>query len=107
MGTQASFGCERRGSEPELRNSLSFVNKTIIKKALQMLGGTLVVLLLSIPAFSQASAGRLLGTAGLARGSELAHRFAVQAVAELQRYTSRTHLDAFEEVVRYVARRAA
>lgn len=56
---------------------------------------------------SFARAGRLLGTAGLARGSELAHRFAVQAVAELQRYTSRTHLDAFEEVVRYVARRAA
>jgi geranylgeranyl pyrophosphate synthase len=56
---------------------------------------------------SFARAGRLLGTAGLARGSQLAEGFALQAVAELQRYTSRAHLDAFEEVVRYVARRAA
>jgi Polyprenyl synthetase len=56
---------------------------------------------------SFARAGRLLGTAGLARGSELAQRFALQAVAELQRHTSRTHLDAFEEVVQYVAGRAA
>lgn len=56
---------------------------------------------------SFARAGRLLGTAGLARGSALAKRFALQAVAELEPHTSRPHLDAFEEVVRYVARRAA
>src|ERR1700674_452870 len=31
-------------------------------KAIQLLGGTLVILLLSVPAFSQGNAGRILGT---------------------------------------------
>jgi hypothetical protein len=54
-----------------------------------------------------ARAGRLLGTATLARGTELAGRFTMQAVAALQPCASRAHLDTFEEVARYVARRAA
>ena len=54
-----------------------------------------------------ARAGRLLGTAALSRGTELGERFAVQAVAALPRSTARADLDAFEEVARYVARRAA
>jgi hypothetical protein len=52
-------------------------------------------------------AGRLLGTAALARGTELAERFAAQAVAALARCTPPRDLDAFEEVAHYVARRAA
>ncbi len=54
-----------------------------------------------------ARAGRLLGTATLSRGSELAGRFTMQAVAALQQCTARADLDTFEEVARYVARRAA
>lgn len=54
-----------------------------------------------------ARAGRLLGTAAIARGEELAQRFATQSVAALAQCTAPADLDAFEEVARYVARRAA
>lgn len=51
-------------------------------------------------------AGRLLGTAGLSRGAGLAERFTVQAVAALRDRASRSDLEIFEEVARYVAQRA-
>jgi hypothetical protein len=54
-----------------------------------------------------ARAGRLLGTASLSSGTELAQRFAVQAVAALHRSATPADLDAFEEIARYVALRAA
>lgn len=51
-------------------------------------------------------AGRLLGTASMSRGSALAERFTLQAVAALRDRAADADLEIFEEVAQYVARRA-
>jgi hypothetical protein len=58
------------------------------RKALQVLGGTLVVLLLNLPAHSQGSAGRILGTITDSNGGAIAG--ATVTVLDVQRGTTRT-----------------
>src|SRR5882672_7897997 len=91
MGTHASFRVNLRGNAGELMNSLRFVSKTAvrlnIKKALQVLGGTLVVLLLSLSTFSQGSAGRLVGAIIDSNGGVIAG--ATVTVLDVQRGTNR------------------
>jgi hypothetical protein len=91
METHASFGVNRRGSGMVLENSFKFVGKTAarnFRKALQVLGGTVLVLLLSLPAYSQGSAGRILGTITDSNGGAIAG--ATVTVADVQRGTTRT-----------------
>ena len=92
MGTHASLGVNRRGCGMVLVNSLRFASKTAvrwnIRKALQVLGGTLVMLLLSLPAYSQGSAGRILGTVIDQSGAAIPS--ATVTVEDVQRGTSRT-----------------
>jgi len=59
-----------------------------IRKALQVLGGTLVVLLLSLPTFSQGSAGRIVGAVFDSNGGVIAG--ATVTVLDVQRGTTRT-----------------
>ena len=91
MGTHASFRVNLRGNAGELLNSLRFVSKTAvrlnIRKALQVLGGTLVVLLLSLSTFSQGSAGRLVGAIIDSNGGVIAG--ATVTVLDVQRGTNR------------------
>ena len=91
MGTHASFRVNLRGNAGELMNSLRFVSKTAvrlnIRKALQVLGGTLVVLLLSLSTFSQGSAGRLVGAIIDSNGGVIAG--ATVTVLDVQRGTNR------------------
>src|SRR5882757_6800467 len=91
MGTHASFRVNLRGNAGELMNSLRFVSKTAvrlnIKKALQVLGGTLVVLLLSLSTFSQGSAGRLVGAIIDSNGGVIAG--ATVTILDVQRGTNR------------------
>src|SRR6266576_855240 len=92
MGTQSSFHLNFRGNALELMNSLRFVSKTAvrinIRKALQVLGGALVVLLLSLPTFSQGSAGRLVGVIFDSNGGVIGG--ATVNVVDVQRGTTRT-----------------
>jgi hypothetical protein len=92
MGTHASFGAGLRGSGVKLKNSLSVTGKAAVSpsigKGLQVLGTTLLVLLLCVPAFSQGSAGRIVGTitdqtAGAIGGATV-------TVLDVQRGTART-----------------
>src|SRR5882762_7511419 len=91
MGTHASFRVNLRGNAGELMNSLRFVSKSAvrlnIRKALQVLGGTLVVLLLSFSTFSQGSAGRLVGAIIDSNGGVIAG--ATVTVLDVQRGTNR------------------
>src|ERR1700731_548693 len=91
MGTHASFGVNHRGRGGVLENSSRLVIKTAarnIRKALQVLGGTFVVLLLSLPAFSQGSSGRILGAITDSNGGAIAG--ATVTVLDVQRGTTRT-----------------
>jgi hypothetical protein len=92
MGTHASFGVNHRGCGMVLENSFRFLSRTAVRlnfrKALQVLGGTLVVLLLSLPAYSQGSAGRILGTITDSNGGAIAG--ATVTVLDVQRGTTRT-----------------
>jgi len=91
MGTHASFRMNHRECGVRLVNSSRFGIMTAarnIRKALQVLGGTLVVLLLSLPAYSQGSAGRILGTITDSNGGAIAG--ATVTVADVQRGTTRT-----------------
>src|ERR1700686_2160269 len=92
MGTHASFRVNHRGCGLELMKSLSLVSKTAVRsnigKALQVLGGTLVVLLLSLPAFSQGSAGRIVGTVMDQTGGAVSG--AIVTVLDVQTGTTRT-----------------
>src|SRR5258708_3694623 len=92
MGTHASFGVNHRGCGVESVNSFRFVSKPAvqlnIRKALQMSGGTLVALLLSLPAYSQGSAGRILGAITDSNGGAIAG--ATVTVADVQRGSTRT-----------------
>jgi hypothetical protein len=91
MGTHASVGANHRGSGLVLVNSSRFVVKTAarnIGKALQVLGGTLVVLLLSLPAYSQGTAGHILGAITDSNGGAIAG--ATVTVLDVQRGTTRT-----------------
>jgi hypothetical protein len=92
MGTHASFRVNLRGKTFDLMNSLRFVSKAAveinIKKALQVLGGTFVVLLLSLPTFSQGSAGRIVGSVIDSNGGAIAG--AIVTVLDVQRGTTRT-----------------
>src|SRR6266403_75066 len=91
MGTHASFRVNLRGNAGELMNSLRFVSKSAVRlnsrKALQVLGGTLVVLLLSLSTFSQGSAGRLVGAIIDSNGGVIAG--ATVTVLDVQRGTNR------------------
>src|SRR5260370_42344218 len=76
MGTQVSFsvnpwvkGCEHMKSRQSIIK-LS-VGSSMSKKALQALGAMLVMLLLCIPALSQGSSGRILGTITDANGGAI------------------------------------
>jgi hypothetical protein len=93
MGTHASFGVNHREcGGMELVNRLTFMSKTAVRlnfrRVLQVLGGTLVVLLLSLPAYSQGSAGRILGTITDSNGGAIAG--ATVTVLDVQRGTTRT-----------------
>src|ERR1700674_2315478 len=57
-------------------------------KAIQLLGGTLVILLLSVPAFSQGNAGRILGTVTDQSGGVVAG--ATVTVIDTERGVNRT-----------------
>ena len=92
MGIHASFRLNLRSIALEQLNSLRFASKTAvrlnIRKALQVLGGTLVVLLLSLPTFSQGSAGRIVGAVFDSNGGVIAG--ATVTVLDVQRGTTRT-----------------
>src|ERR1700680_4757902 len=73
-----------RGSEMRTLNLMS----SWCKKAIQVLGGALVILLLSVPAFSQGSFGRILGTVTDQSGGVVAN--ATVTVMDTQRGVSKT-----------------
>src|SRR5260370_36485100 len=92
MGAHGLFHVNLRGSGSELAKSLRVANKIDVRSsignALRMLGGTLMVLLLSLPAFSQGSAGRSVGTITDQTGGAIGG--ATVTVADVQRRTTRT-----------------
>src|ERR1700726_4940979 len=91
METNATVGVDHRGSGMVLENSFKFVGKTAarnFRKALQVLGGTVLVLLLNLPGYSQGSAGRILGTITDSNGGAIAG--ATVTVLDVQRGTTRT-----------------
>jgi hypothetical protein len=92
MRIHASFRVNLRSIALEQLNSFRLASKTAvrlnIRKALQVLGGTLVVLLLSLPTFSQGSAGRLVGAVIDSNGGAIAG--ATVTVLDVQRGTTRT-----------------
>jgi len=77
MGIHASFRVNLRGAV-----------QLNIRKVLQVLGGTLAVLLLSLSAFSQGDAGRILGSVIDSNGGAIAG--ATVIVTDVQRGTTRT-----------------
>jgi hypothetical protein len=89
MGTHASIRVSLRGIVSELVISLvgTAQARLNIRKALQALGGTLAMLLLSLAAFSQGSAGRVVGTVTDANGGTIAG--ASVTILDVQRGTSR------------------
>jgi hypothetical protein len=92
MGIHASFRLNLRSIALEQLNSLGFASKTAvrlnIRKALQVLGGTLVMLLLSLPTFSQGSAGRIVGAVIDSNGGAIAG--STVTILDVQRGTTRT-----------------
>src|SRR5882762_8325181 len=92
MGTQVSFGVNLGEKGCELmKRSESFVRvamRSIIgRKALQVLGATFAVLLLCVPAYSQGSSGRIVGTITDANGGAITG--ATVTILDTQRGTSR------------------
>jgi hypothetical protein len=91
MGNHASFRVSLRGIALEKLSSLRSLSKTAVrlnfKRALQVLGGTLVVLLLSLPTFSQGNAGRIVGAVIDSNGGAIAG--ATVTVLDVQRGTTR------------------
>jgi hypothetical protein len=91
MGTHISFvvnlgkkGCElMKPSESMVKSTL----RSNIKKALQVLGAIFGVLLLGLPAYSQGSAGRIVGTITDANGGAITG--ATVTILDVQRGTSR------------------
>src|SRR6266566_3401476 len=92
MGTHASFRMNFRGNTLDLMNSFRFASKTAVKlnirKALQVLGGIFVVLLLSLPTFSQGNAGPIAGAVFDSNGGVIAG--ATVTILDVQRGTART-----------------
>src|SRR6266853_6736090 len=92
MGMHATFRVNLGGDGLQLLNSLKLMSKVPVRsnigKALRVLGGTLVVLLLSLPAFSQGSAGRIVGTITDQTGGAIGG--ATVTVLDVQRGTTRT-----------------
>src|ERR1700687_5902859 len=92
MGTHASFRVNHRGCGLELVKSLRLFSKTDLRsnigKALQVVGAALMVLLLSLPAFSQGSAGRIVGPVMDQTGGAISG--ATVTVLDVQRGTTRT-----------------
>jgi len=92
MGTQVSFGVNfgEKGCDL-MKSSASTINSgaqsTTIKKTLQVLGVMFGVLLLCLPAFSQGSAGRIVGTITDANGGAITG--ATVTILDVQRGTSR------------------
>src|SRR6266853_236934 len=92
MGTYASQGVNLRKKGCELMNqSESFVQvvtrSKIGIKALRLLGATFAMLLLCVPAFSQGSSGRIVGTITDANGGAITG--ATVTIMDVQRGTSR------------------
>src|SRR5260370_8519629 len=92
MGAHGLFHVNLRGSGSEMGKCLRVGDKIDVRSsignALRMLGGTLMVLLLSLPAFSQGSAGRIVGTITDQTGGAIGG--ATVTVADVQRGTTRT-----------------
>jgi hypothetical protein len=92
MGTHASLRVDIGGTGLQLVNSLKLMSKVAVRssigKALRVLGGTLVVLLFSLPAFSQGSAGRIVGTVTDQTGGAISG--ATVTILDVQRGTTRT-----------------
>jgi carboxypeptidase family protein len=76
------------GIHVSLRGNLRGAVQLNIRKALQVLSGTLMVVLLSLPAFSQGDAGRILGTVLDSNGGVIAG--ATVTILDVQRGTTRT-----------------
>src|SRR5467141_1485054 len=92
MGTQVSFGVNFGEKGCDLvKSSASIINSgaqsTMIKKTLQVLGVMFGVLLLCLPAFSQGSSGRIVGTITDANGGAITG--ATVTILDVQRGTSR------------------
>jgi hypothetical protein len=92
MGTQVSFGVNPGEKGCELmKRSESLVQiamrSNIGRKALRALGATIAVLLLCVPAFSQGSSGRIVGTITDANGGAITG--ATVTILDTQRGTSR------------------
>src|SRR6202171_2695746 len=92
MGTHVSFGMNLWGKGCEhMKFSESIaklaVQSNMSKKALQVLGVMLGVLLLCLPAFSQGSSGRIVGTVTDANGGAITG--ATVTIMDIQRGTSR------------------
>ena len=93
MGTQVSFGVNfgEKGCDL-MKSSVSIIKSgaqsTMIKKTLQVLGVMFGVLLLCVPAFSQGTAGRILGTVTDQTGGAMAG--ATVIVTDIDRNAVRT-----------------
>src|SRR6266849_6524428 len=92
MGTHASFRVNLRGNGLVLVKTLRLMSKAAARsqmgKALRVLGGTLLLLLVSLPAFSQGSAGRIVGTVADQTGGAIGG--ATVTILDVQRGTTRT-----------------
>src|SRR5216684_1549294 len=92
MGTHASIRVNLRGNGLVLVKTLRLVSKVAVRsqmvKALRVLGGTLLLLLVSLPAFSQGSAGRIVGTITDQTGGAIGG--ATVTILDVQRGTTRT-----------------
>jgi carboxypeptidase family protein len=92
MARHISFGVNLGGKGCDLmKSSLSIIKSgarsTMIKKTLQVLGVMFGVLLLCLPAFSQGSSGRIVGTVTDANGGAITG--ATVTILDVQRGTSR------------------
>src|SRR5712691_6569114 len=92
MGTHASFRVNLRGNGLVLLKTLRLMSKAAVRsrmgKDLRVLGGTLLLLLVSLPAFSQGSAGRIVGTITDQTGGAISG--ATVTILDVQRGTTRT-----------------
>src|SRR5882762_11902081 len=92
MGTFAGLGgnLRKKGCE-HMKRSESFVQvvmrSNIVRNVLPVLGATFAVLLLCVPAFSQGSSGRIVGTITDANGGAITG--ATVTILDTQRGTSR------------------
>ena len=92
MGTYASLGVNLREKGCELMKRSESIVRVVMRsnvgrKALQVLGAAFAVLLLCVPAFSQGSSGRIVGTITDANGGAITG--ATVTILDTQRGTSR------------------